>query len=720
MAASVEVSGGTLALTGKVDVSAPKGTLGTILLDPRDLTITANSNGTAMVTPSPTSPNVAYNTSGTTTDSYITPAQIQALTGNVDIQTTRNLTVASSVSYTGGSLTLQAGNNLTINTGITVATTAGALNLTAASTAIPGYNPAGMLSLAGTVTSSGLLTLSAGTGGIQAGGGSLQGSSIVFNQPIAVTANETLQTTGTGAFSIVQPISVAGSSTLTITAAAAIAVDAPITITGAGQLALNTGTTTIGNTTQPLLSFGNGASVSYTGTPGSGQALTINGTAYELVYTMAESAALTGGSDALAVNLTPTASYTAAVVPTFSGTLEGLGHTVTGLTIASTGDNVGLIGTLNSGGTVRDFGIVGGSVSGNNYVGGLVGENDGTITQAYATGAVNGSHAVGGLVGGKRPHDHAGLRHRRRQRQQHRGRRPRRVQRRHDHAGLRHRRRQRQRACRRPRRAQRWQDHAGLCHRRGQRQHRGRRPRRGERRRDHRQRVRHVDHRADRWCGRHRRLAERRHRPLHGAAAGYVDTGRRQPLRRHHRPCRRRGWRGDRRLPLSHQLLPQRRAGRLRHGLFQCRRHRRARLDGGRRGRGHARCQRRTTRAGDHRRQRLLLCRRARRHARRRHHPAGLDAFQHRDRGDERRDPDERHGRRRAAGRRQPLRQHADDPDHLAHPVRRADAGQRHGGGRQRHGGSHRGGGHRPASATSRRGRALPSTRRSPRRRASP
>ena len=40
-----------------------------------------------------------------------------------------------------------------------------------------------------------------------------------------------------------------------------------------------------------------------------------------------------------------------------------------------------------------------GSVSGNNSVGGLVGENRGTITNSYATGSVSGDFGVGGLVG---------------------------------------------------------------------------------------------------------------------------------------------------------------------------------------------------------------------------------------------------------------------------------------------------------------------------------
>ena len=115
---------------------------------------------------------------------------------------------------------------------------------------------------------------------------------------------------------------------------------------------------------------------------------------------MTELAALTGGSGnaALAVDLAPSTTYTDAVVASFGGTFEGLGHTITGLTIASGNDYVGLFGTLS--GTVRDIGLVGGTISGQTYVGGLVGDQTaGGIANAYATGAVSGLQFVGGLVG---------------------------------------------------------------------------------------------------------------------------------------------------------------------------------------------------------------------------------------------------------------------------------------------------------------------------------
>ncbi|MEO7067324.1 MAG: GLUG motif-containing protein, partial [Rhodanobacter sp.] len=83
----------------------------------------------------------------------------------------------------------------------------------------------------------------------------------------------------------------------------------------------------------------------------------------------------------------------------FSGIFDGLGHSITSLSINRSGTNeVGLFGNVN-GGTLRNVGLVGGSVSGAGYVGGLVGLNGGTISDAYATGSVSGSTYVGGLVG---------------------------------------------------------------------------------------------------------------------------------------------------------------------------------------------------------------------------------------------------------------------------------------------------------------------------------
>ncbi len=82
----------------------------------------------------------------------------------------------------------------------------------------------------------------------------------------------------------------------------------------------------------------------------------------------------------------------------FGGVFEGNGHTISGLLI-NRATYVGLFRGVGSGGQVRNLGLVGGAVSGNQYVGGLVGSNYGTVSNCYATGAVSGIWYVGGLVG---------------------------------------------------------------------------------------------------------------------------------------------------------------------------------------------------------------------------------------------------------------------------------------------------------------------------------
>ena len=88
----------------------------------------------------------------------------------------------------------------------------------------------------------------------------------------------------------------------------------------------------------------------------------------------------------------------------FIGSLDGGNYTITGLYInQSSKDHIGLFGYVDSNGSVRNVGLVDVKISGNRYIGGLVGWNQGSISYCYATGSVTGaSQAVGGLVGWNR------------------------------------------------------------------------------------------------------------------------------------------------------------------------------------------------------------------------------------------------------------------------------------------------------------------------------
>jgi filamentous hemagglutinin family protein len=84
----------------------------------------------------------------------------------------------------------------------------------------------------------------------------------------------------------------------------------------------------------------------------------------------------------------------------FTGIFDGLGHSISNLTInLPTAYYVGLFGYTDTGSVIQNVGLSGGSVSGANYVGGLAGYSAGAVSNSYATGSVSGSVDVGGLVG---------------------------------------------------------------------------------------------------------------------------------------------------------------------------------------------------------------------------------------------------------------------------------------------------------------------------------
>ncbi|MBR6939650.1 MAG: hypothetical protein IKH65_02480, partial [Clostridia bacterium] len=88
----------------------------------------------------------------------------------------------------------------------------------------------------------------------------------------------------------------------------------------------------------------------------------------------------------------------------YTGTFDGDGHIITGLTFNKPFDTyAGFFGCISTDGKVQNVGLEGGSITGANYVGGVVGHNSrGTITNCYNTGSVTatGTNAiVGGLVG---------------------------------------------------------------------------------------------------------------------------------------------------------------------------------------------------------------------------------------------------------------------------------------------------------------------------------
>ncbi|WP_332701469.1 beta strand repeat-containing protein [Devosia sp.] len=85
----------------------------------------------------------------------------------------------------------------------------------------------------------------------------------------------------------------------------------------------------------------------------------------------------------------------------FTGAFDGLGHTITDLTIyRPSTDYVGLFGAA-LGATIRNVGLAGANITGRDRVGGLVGSTNikGAVSQSYSSGTVSGANYVGGLVG---------------------------------------------------------------------------------------------------------------------------------------------------------------------------------------------------------------------------------------------------------------------------------------------------------------------------------
>ena len=86
----------------------------------------------------------------------------------------------------------------------------------------------------------------------------------------------------------------------------------------------------------------------------------------------------------------------------YTGTFDGGGHTIKGLTVTTYDKYAGLFGWLNSAGTVKNVVMEGVQITNNHssgFAGGVVGNSWGTIENCSVSGSVNGEVYVGGVVG---------------------------------------------------------------------------------------------------------------------------------------------------------------------------------------------------------------------------------------------------------------------------------------------------------------------------------
>ena len=86
----------------------------------------------------------------------------------------------------------------------------------------------------------------------------------------------------------------------------------------------------------------------------------------------------------------------------YKGTFDGGGHTITGLTVTTNDQFVGLFGYLNRAGMVKNVVMEGIQITSNHMfgcTGGVVGSSWGTIENCSVSGSVSGTVYVGGVVG---------------------------------------------------------------------------------------------------------------------------------------------------------------------------------------------------------------------------------------------------------------------------------------------------------------------------------
>jgi filamentous hemagglutinin family protein len=390
------------------------------------------------------------------------------------------ITVSGTLTVPGGKEILASANNLslTLDTATPGATAyslgglLGVANVGGVLDVSNGAQPGGSIETAGgTVALTNSLSMTFGIGGVRlfsqnsditvgAGGISAQ-----FVDDALASGNFTLNSYQ-GAITINDAVTWTSNNMLTLAAGTNININNAITGSGnASGLTMSYGGYAQTHTTAAGTDYNiNNQTIGYDGSitvgngsvtlTGANASLNINGQAYTLIQTWAQLLSLptnyirdssnsllydpntfdfmtgTTGHYALGQDLTATSTLAGPAIPTFVGTLAGLGHKINNLTIVDTvgngGDgligNIGVTGYSSNTfdlesvpGTVRDLGLANLSITGPGLAGsgGLAGQSGqgSTIKNAYVTGTISGCSdstctnqgdlmgQVGGLVG---------------------------------------------------------------------------------------------------------------------------------------------------------------------------------------------------------------------------------------------------------------------------------------------------------------------------------
>jgi trimeric autotransporter adhesin len=232
---------------------------------------------------------------------------------------------------------------------------------------------------------------------VAAAGGDITGatlsSELNANNVTLQSSQGTANTNGSGNINVNDNVNWGANTTLTLQSVNDINLNRNITATGdTAGLVLSPGS--------GRYTLGPGAQVTLSGATPS---LAINGNSYTLikdVNALQNMSNNLSGNYALATDVDASATSTwnsnAGFNPVggstgFAGRFDGLGHTISSLVINRPFSSYdGLFGSTTSSTDIRNVGLVGGSVTGSEYVGDLVGANRGAISNSYATGTVNG------------------------------------------------------------------------------------------------------------------------------------------------------------------------------------------------------------------------------------------------------------------------------------------------------------------------------------------
>ena len=412
----VEVSGNTgFSLTGMVDVSAPSGKQGSILIDPRDLDIVAVGSGDANVT----AIGVDVTAPDQNTTISVSASALTALTGSLTIEASQNLTVSAPLLFTnqvaGNSVTMFAGKDLTVNAAISTA--GGDLTLKAAVstdgvTAFKHNSPAGSLTISAALgsASTGNIVLAGGTGGVAlaasvttASGKTVTiGSTDTINQTsgsivttgLALTAANAIALTGPNAVGTVAASIIGSKQAFSLNnTATSLTVGIVGAVTG---IATNNGAVSLTTTTSGDINLGQaiGAGTGTVALTSAGSIGQSGGSivAKNLAVMALNAVALTG------------ANKVGTVAASVTGASQGfsLNNTLTSLTVDTVGVVTGIatnngnvvLSTTTSGGMALNQNIGAGTGNVTLTAAGGINQTGGSITAATLTGSSSGGAAT--------------------------------------------------------------------------------------------------------------------------------------------------------------------------------------------------------------------------------------------------------------------------------------------------------------------------------------